>query len=107
MSLSESEHPKAILVGQLPPGSPVTLSKTLEAVARVNFEKDTFHYVQSHRRAWVISNVVFATLCILLATIWMYREWTWMQERAQLQRRIYEGMIGGQNGLTPPGNSFR
>ena len=93
MAVSNSENPRAILVGQLPPTAPVLLSKTLDAVARVNFEKDTFHYVQTNRRAWIISNAVFAGLCIMIATIWLYREWSWSQERVQLRRQIYENMI--------------
>jgi len=80
----------------------VLLSKTLDAVARVNFEKDTFHYVQTNRRAWIISNAVFAGLCVLITAVWVYREWSWTQERSQLQRQLYQNMIEGSRGSAQP-----
>ena len=100
MASSDSENPRTILVGQLPPTSSILLSKTLDAVARVNFEKDTFHYVQTNRRAWIISNVFFASLCVLIASVWLYREWSWAQERTQLQRQIYQNIIEGSSRST-------
>lgn len=106
MARLDIETPPSILVGQLPPQPAVTLSKTLDAVARVNFEKDTFHYIQTHRRFSIISNVILAALCTIITLLWIYREWSWMEERALLQRKIYQGMIEGPKGVIDP-NSFR
>ncbi len=106
MATSDSEPPAAIFVGQLPSQGPATLSKTLDAVARVNIEKDTFHYLQSNRRFWILSNAILATVCVIVTSVWLYREWSWMEERVQLQRRIYEGMIDAPRGTVAP-KSFR
>lgn len=106
MTMTGSNQGPSILVSQLPPSNPAALSKTLDAVARVNFEKDTFHYVQSNRRTWMLWSFIFAGLAFLVTTFWLYREWNWMQERSQLQRKIYESMIDGSKGVVDPA-SFR
>src|SRR4051794_34777708 len=76
-----------------PDSGPATLNRMLDATKRVSIEKDTFHYFQRNRRFWVISNLFFAALSIVLALLWASREMSWSRERAEYERRIFQELL--------------